>query len=111
MPAARTPAFLARDDDLVALDPAGRLEIGQRRAGARFRHRDRHDLVALDHVRNDPCLKRVGGEMLNGPNRAGGAFEEWPGDRRGNHRELFERSAEHPSELQSLMRISYAVTH
>src|SRR3546814_2140852 len=85
--------------------------------------------------------------MLNGPNRAGGAFEDWPGDRRGNHRELFEhqqrfevaeakaaillgqvdaqephfgialahrigqrlRSAEHTSELQSLMRISYAV--
>src|SRR3546814_16986616 len=66
-----TPACLARDDNLVALDPAGGLEIGQRRAGTRFRHRDRHDLVALDHVRNDPCLKRVGGEMLNGPNRAG----------------------------------------
>src|SRR3546814_5957094 len=51
---------------------------------------------------------RSGGRAGSGPRRSGG----WSGGRRGSNRRLRSsryRSEEHTSELQSLMRISYAV--
>src|SRR3546814_5889531 len=81
--------FIGRQDAVSDRDRAPRFAVPQ--------HQGRRDLGLQAHARALPALDRVVREMTRraavGGNRS--------------HREL--RSEEHTSELQSLMRISYAV--
>src|SRR3546814_9902308 len=75
---------------------------------------DDHDVQALARLRAaDMLLDQIGGQMRRTrPARAGQTIAIDDEDLVGNRLqtvELLERSEEHTSELQSLMRISYAV--
>jgi hypothetical protein len=80
MASARAPALGAVEHDLVPIDHAAGLEIGQRAPRLGLAHRDRDDHLAGAHPRHDALPERVGGEMLDRPNRADHRLEDWKGD-------------------------------
>ena len=76
---ARAPAFLAVDDDAIAPDLGPCRQIGQRRTGVRFRHRDRDDHLAGANLGQYPRLHRLGRKTGDGQGRSEAGFEDRKG--------------------------------
>src|SRR3546814_2027408 len=95
----RRPPRSTRTDTLFPYTPLFRCHQEQRRLQAGDQQEDGARRVAVDEVADDELGEGGGGEAQEGP----------PADFRRRGREAGQRSEEHTSELQSLMRSSYAV--
>src|SRR3546814_6293859 len=104
------------NDGVIAMREGQVVGYAARLAAQPFEREDRHALERFGHEQFPPALDRdrFGGNVLAVLDREVGQTEEGPAQGFGRSVTVgdmpgLERSEEHTSELQSLMRISYAV--
>src|SRR3546814_9975935 len=101
---------------MIAFSHCGRLEVGDVAAAARLGDAERDDLLAREHRRRNALLELLRSERENRRQADAMRHQRCAEPARADRGQLLGddeaveiRSEEHTSELQSLMRISYAV--